>query len=102
MDRVSDNPRYYLKKDTRRRSNGHSIQPGAPHFGGAWERLVGKIKSLLPIEESYKEGELRSILTGIKFITNNRPLTHIPLDREDDEPLTPAHFSDRLFRRSRA
>uniref|UniRef100_A0A182XBQ5 Integrase catalytic domain-containing protein n=1 Tax=Anopheles quadriannulatus TaxID=34691 RepID=A0A182XBQ5_ANOQN len=66
--------------------------PGAPHFGGAWERLVGEIKSLLPIEESYKEDELRSILTEIEFITNNRPLTHIPLDREDDEPLTPAHF----------
>jgi len=61
-------------------------------FGGAWERMVGEIKSLLPMAESYKEHVLRSILTEIEFLTNNRPLTHLTLEQEDDEPLTPAHF----------
>lgn len=70
----------------------HFNPPSAPHFGGAWERVVKEIKSLLPMEETYKEEVLRTVLTEIEFMINNRPLTHIPLDREDEEALTPAHF----------
>ena len=39
--------------------------PGSPHFGGFCERMVGEIKSLLFIAESYKEDVLRTVLTEI-------------------------------------
>lgn len=66
--------------------------PSAKHFGRSWERMVGEIKSLLPVAENYKEDALRPVLPVIEFLTNNRPLTNIPLSVKDDEPLTPAHF----------
>jgi len=71
----------------------HFNPPAAPHFGGAWERMVQEVKSLFPLtKDSLPEVALRSLLIEIEFIINNRPLTHIPIEHEDDEPLTPSHF----------
>lgn len=65
--------------------------PLSPHFGGAWERMVKEVKSLLP-SETMPEYTLRALLTEIEFIINCRPLTFISIDETDDEPLTPNHF----------
>nr|XP_049461184.1 uncharacterized protein LOC125906437 isoform X2 [Anopheles coluzzii] len=70
----------------------HFNPPAAPHFGGVWERMVREVKSLLPNNDNMPEEVLRSVFIEIEFILNNRPLTHIPLETEDDEPLTPFHF----------
>ncbi|XP_055527205.1 uncharacterized protein LOC129719820 [Wyeomyia smithii] len=69
--------------------------PSAPHFGGCWERLVQSVKKVLnefdpprlPSDEI-----LRSMLMEIEMILNSRPLTDIPLDNDNEPPLTPNHF----------
>ncbi|XP_055623063.1 uncharacterized protein LOC129766521 [Toxorhynchites rutilus septentrionalis] len=74
----------------------HFIPPSAPHFGGAWERMVQETKKLLKQKlwgnSKPNESELRLALTEIEYLLNSRPLTHIPLNVDDDEPLTPNHF----------
>lgn len=69
----------------------HFNPPSSPHFGGAWERLVQEVKSLLP-NQTMPEHTFRALLTEIENIINSRPLTKISLDATDDEPLTPNHF----------
>ncbi|XP_053691197.1 uncharacterized protein LOC128739725 [Sabethes cyaneus] len=69
--------------------------PAAPHMGGCWERLIQTVKRNLtevlkcrrPTDE-----ELRSTLTQIEAILNNRPLTEVPVDNESEPALTPNHF----------
>jgi hypothetical protein len=69
--------------------------PHAPHFGGAWERLVRSVKTSLyeimptrrPDDETF-----RNLLMEIQNVINSRPLTFIPLDHDNDEALTPNHF----------
>nr|XP_040219656.2 uncharacterized protein LOC120947904 [Anopheles coluzzii] len=66
--------------------------PGAPHFGGCWERLVRSVKKVLnqfvfpkrPTDEI-----LASTFAEIELILNSRPLTYVPLDDEMTEPMTP-------------
>jgi len=73
----------------------HFNPPGAPHMGGAWERLIRSIKSTmrnilkehLPTEEM-----LTTVMTESEALVNSRPLTFVSLDHEDDEALTPSHF----------
>ncbi|XP_062557339.1 uncharacterized protein LOC134222212 [Armigeres subalbatus] len=71
------------------------IPPGAPHMGGAWERLVQSVK--LAMKDAYAEGklsdeELQMLVVEIESIVNSRPLTYLPLDSEESEALTPNHF----------
>ncbi|XP_055597416.1 uncharacterized protein LOC129747298 [Uranotaenia lowii] len=69
--------------------------PAAPHFGGCWERLIQSVKKTmndfdpprLPSDEI-----LRSMLMEIEMILNSRPLTDIPIDNDNEPPLTPNHF----------
>lgn len=64
-------------------------------MGGAWERQIRIIKSVLkkvmptrlPTDEM-----LKSYLIEIENIINSIPLTYIPLEDHDDEVLTPNHF----------
>ncbi|XP_043067219.1 uncharacterized protein [Drosophila bipectinata] len=69
--------------------------PGAPHMGGAWERLVrttkGILKNICPSYFFNDEG-LRNALMEAQFIINSRPLTFVSLDSEDDAALTPNHL----------
>lgn len=70
--------------------------PGAPHFGGAWERMIQCVKSnlveVLMHRRKPSDELLHTVLIECEGIVNTRPLTHIPLDDAEDEPLTPNHF----------
>ena len=69
--------------------------PAAPHFGGAWERLIRSAKSALKIVlhlRSLTDETLATAMAEVANLLNGRPLTHIPVNAEDPEPLTPNHF----------
>lgn len=71
------------------------IAPGAPHMGGAWERMVRTVKVALTAvlnERSPPEEVLHTLLTEVEHTVNSRPLTHISADPTDEEALTPNHF----------
>ena len=69
--------------------------PAAPHMGGAWERMVRSVKTVLYAmcpTQNFTEETLRSALLEVEFIVNSRPLTFVSLDSSDDEALTPNHL----------
>ena len=69
--------------------------PGAPHFGGCWERLVRSVKSVLEkfdLPRRPTDEVLASTFTEIETIINSRPLTYVPLDNEMAGPITPNHL----------
>ncbi|XP_058840837.1 uncharacterized protein LOC131696307 [Topomyia yanbarensis] len=72
------------------------IPPGAPHMGGAWERMVRSVKSAM--EAAYKNDRklddegLKTLVVEAEGIVNSRPLTYLPLDAAEGEALTPNHF----------
>ncbi|XP_062708368.1 uncharacterized protein LOC134288235 [Aedes albopictus] len=71
------------------------IPPGAPHMGGAWERLVQSVK--VAIAEAYSEGKLddeglQTLVVEAEHMVNSRPLTYLPLETVEAEALTPNHF----------
>ena len=71
------------------------IPPHAPHFGGAWERLVRSVKRSLKAvlkEHLVCESVLRTVLIEVEDVINNRPLTHNSSDPNDYSALTPNHF----------
>ncbi|XP_037823809.1 uncharacterized protein LOC119612137, partial [Lucilia sericata] len=66
-----------------------------PAEGGIWERMVQCVKRVLQStlkESAPREHTLQSFLIEAENIVNSRPLTHLPLSHEDEEPLTPNHF----------
>ena len=69
--------------------------PSAPHFGGAWERLVRcskkTLKAILKDRVVPKEA-LRTALVEAEGILNSRPITHVSSDAGDVEALTPNHL----------
>lgn len=69
--------------------------PAAPHMGGAWERLVRTVKTILYAmcpAFKFNDESLRSALWEIEFIINSRPLTFVALDSAEDDALTPNHL----------
>ena len=82
---------YALEKDMR----WNFIPPSAPHMGGAWERMIGCVKvALRPVlkEQAPKEDTLGTLMAEVEHIVNSRPLTHVSIDPDDKEALTPNHF----------
>ncbi|CAG5036865.1 unnamed protein product [Parnassius apollo] len=70
------------------------IPPGAPHMGGAWERLVRSIKIALTAtlkERSPREEVLHTLLLEAEHTVNSRPLVTFSMD-SPEEGLTPNHF----------
>lgn len=69
--------------------------PSNPHAGGCWERMVQSVKKVLHFslkEIAPKVETLRSYLIEAENIINSRPLTHVPVTIEEDDPITPNHF----------
>lgn len=66
-----------------------------PEAGGCWERMVRSIKRVLSVtlkETAPQIETLRCLLNEAANIVNSRPLTHVPVDTVESEPLTPNHF----------
>ncbi|CAG7723012.1 unnamed protein product, partial [Allacma fusca] len=69
--------------------------PGGPHMGGCYERLVRSVKVALGValKERYPEEDLlHTLLLEAEFLVNSRPLTHVSVDPDDPESITPNHF----------
>lgn len=69
--------------------------PGNPEAGGAWERMVQSTKKILAVtlkQISPHVETLRSLVIEAANLINSLPLTNVPVNLEDLEPLTPNHF----------
>ncbi|XP_045032068.1 uncharacterized protein LOC123474202 [Daphnia magna] len=66
-----------------------------PHFGGVWERLVQSCKRAMKISVRTRlvtDRVLRTVVAEVAALLNSRPLTHLSMDPDDPDPLTPNHF----------
>uniref|UniRef100_A0A5S6Q7D1 Integrase catalytic domain-containing protein n=1 Tax=Trichuris muris TaxID=70415 RepID=A0A5S6Q7D1_TRIMR len=69
--------------------------PGAPHFGGTWERLARSAKRALGVTlqgQRLTDEVLLTVMIEVDGLLNGRTLTHVSHHPEDVEPLTPNHF----------
>src|SRR5207253_667943 len=69
--------------------------PICASYGGSWERLVQSVKKALPStlnERAAREEVLQTLFVEAEHSVNCRPLTHVPVDPNDSESLTPNHF----------
>ncbi|XP_047024130.1 uncharacterized protein LOC124633081 [Helicoverpa zea] len=69
--------------------------PASPHWGGAWERLIRCVKNALKVvlkERAPRDAILQSLMTEVEVMVNSRPLTHVSVEPNTDETLTPNHF----------
>ena len=67
----------------------------APHFGGAWERIVQcteKTPRAIVLDRVVPKEVLRTALVEAEGILNSRPIIHVSSDAGDIEALTPNHF----------
>ena len=69
--------------------------PGAPHFGGPWERLIGISRRLffnIAGSRKLQEDTFSTLICQVEALFNSRPLTSVSSDIRDVESLTPGHF----------
>ncbi|UYV84704.1 hypothetical protein LAZ67_X003142 [Cordylochernes scorpioides] len=69
--------------------------PAAPHFGGAWKRLIKLVKRYLRAtldEVNQKDTTLLTALKSAENIINSRPLTYFSSDPTDEDSLIPNRF----------
>ena len=73
----------------------HYSPPYDPHFNGAHESLVKSCKNAIRIvlgNDRVTDEVLMTVFKEVAAILNSRPLTHLSVDPDDPEPLTPNHF----------
>lgn len=66
--------------------------PGAPHFGGIWEREIRSVKAALYATiqpHAIQEEVLRTVLIEVEGILNSKPLGYVSSDVADPDPVTP-------------
>ncbi|XP_045198526.2 uncharacterized protein LOC123552845 [Mercenaria mercenaria] len=71
------------------------IPKRAPWFGGWWEQMIGLMKTTIKkvLGRAFISYEsLRTIVTEIEGVMNDRPLTYVTTDAADPDPLTQAHL----------
>ena len=71
------------------------IPARSPHWGGAYERLIGLTKTCLKKvlgRSLVTFSELSTLLKEIQAVLNDRPLTYINSDIHDLQPLTPSQL----------
>ena len=69
--------------------------PAAPHFGGAWERLIKSAKAAFRIvanKQTITDEVFRSFMVRVEALLNDRPLTDVPVDPKEPVALSPSHF----------
>lgn len=69
--------------------------PCASHAGGVWERqirTVRKVMSSVVKEQVLDEEGLATLMCNVESIVNGRPITTVPDEVRDLEPLTPNHL----------
>lgn len=69
--------------------------PNAPHTGSSWKRLVPSVKTALNAilrDEILTDEILYTVMTEVEHLVNSRLFTHIFVDPNDCEALTPNHF----------
>ncbi|XP_036329813.1 uncharacterized protein LOC118741953 [Rhagoletis pomonella] len=69
--------------------------PFNPAEGGAWERMVQSVKRVLRRtlkEVAPREHTLNCFLIEAENVINSRPLTHLPISVDQEQPLTPNDF----------
>ena len=92
--KVCDQEKIQLKL-TRRGIEWKFNPPAASHQGGVWERLIRSIRRILHSmvgERLVDEETLRTFLTEVEKILNDRPITPVSDDPKDLEALTPNHI----------
>lgn len=73
----------------------HFNPPAAPHMGGSWERMVRSVKIALGSalkDKNLKDEVLQTLMVEAEHVVNSHPLTHVSIDPDDPEALTPNHF----------
>ncbi|XP_066969248.1 uncharacterized protein [Macrobrachium rosenbergii] len=66
--------------------------PGASHFGGAWEQLIGIVGRVLHVVLGTQQLDYEGLCTlfcEVEATVNSRPLTIVTSDSRDPAPLTP-------------
>ncbi|XP_036000189.1 uncharacterized protein LOC118564903 [Fundulus heteroclitus] len=69
--------------------------PGAPHFGGVWEREIRSVKTALYATvgaQPLPEEVLRTVLVEVEGILNSKPLGYVSSSIADPDPVTPNHL----------
>jgi hypothetical protein len=69
--------------------------PHGPNFGGVWERLVQSCKRAMKVTIANRlvsDQVLNTMVAEVASLLNARPLTHLSMDPNDPDPLTPNHF----------
>lgn len=69
--------------------------PAAPHMGGGWESLVKSVKIALRAtmtEKHPREEVFTTLIAEAERTVNEHQLTHVPVDPDDHEALTPNHL----------
>ncbi|XP_014674677.1 PREDICTED: uncharacterized protein LOC106814833 [Priapulus caudatus] len=68
------------------------IPPGAPHFGGLWEREVRSVKHAIMCclkDRVVTEVLLQTVLCEVEGLMNSKPLGYASSDVADVDPITP-------------
>ena len=69
--------------------------PAASHMGGVWERLIRSVRrsfNAVVRGTTLDDYELQTVMCEIEAVVNNRPITKVSDDKNDEEPLTPSHL----------
>ena len=82
--------------------------PHAPHFGGAWERLIGIVKRILnailsePVHQHLTHDVFCTLMAEVTAIVNHRPLLPVSSDPENPAVLSPSTLLTQKFNSNHA